>query len=77
MGVVDGGIVGCGYACGCEQRLDTGKMKFCDNPKHKVHSCGCYNIGGNPVICTKHMVLYILGGVAFVALIYIGATNIF
>jgi len=80
MGIVDGGIVGCGYVCGCSQRLDTGEMKFCDNPKHTARSCGCYNIGGNPVTCTKHTVLYILytlGIVAVVVLGYIGITSIF
>jgi len=77
MGAIGGGIVGCGYVCGCSQRLDTGEMKFCDNPKHTARSCGCYNIGGNPVTCTKHMILYTLGIVAVVILGYIGITNIF
>ena len=77
MGIVDGGMVGCGYVCGCSRRWDTGEMKFCDYPKHKAYSCGCYNIGGNPVTCTKHTVLYTLGAVAVVILGYIGITNIF
>ena len=77
MSMIDGGIVGCGYVCGCEQRLDTVEKKFCDNPKHKAYSCGCYNIGGNPVTCTKHIALYTFGILAIVILGYIGITIVF
>jgi len=77
MGIVDGGIVGCSYVCGCSQRLDISEMKFCDKPTHKAYSCGCYNIGGNLVTCTKHIVLYTLGIATIVILGYIGIAIIF
>lgn len=57
MGVIDGGIVGVGYTCGCEQRLDTTEKKFCENHSYGAYSCWCYNIGGNLIRCTRHIVL--------------------
>jgi len=77
MAIIDSGIVGCGYVCGCSQRLDTGKLEFCDNQKHTMYSCGCYNIGGNSMTCRKHMVLYTLAVAIVVILGYIGILNIF
>lgn len=58
MGITDHGIVGCGYGCGCSQSFDTGEKNFCNNPKHIAKRCGCYNLGGNIINCTRHLILY-------------------
>lgn len=61
MGMVDGGIGGGGYSCGCWS-FAGGGMRFCENPSHKLYPCGCYNIGGNNVRCGKHMAIRIAIG---------------
>lgn len=73
MGIRNGGIYGVGYVCGCWD-YSNGTKSFCGNSKHKIYSCGCYNIGGNLTICGKHFALYLidLGLITILAAIITG-----
>jgi len=77
MGMVDGGIEGVGYTCGCEERLDTSEKQFCTNTDHKAYPCGCYNIGENLVECTRHIIKPIVISVALFFLGLIGYSLLF
>lgn len=77
MGIRDGGgPAGVGYACGCQENFDGGSgsgwaPRFCENPRHRSWPCGCKNIGGNLVVCNKHLGyrIIIVGLLALVLLI--------
>ena len=59
--MIDGGIVGVGYVCGCEsefhEELKRWVPKFCSNTEHRAYPCGCYNIAGDAVTCIRHLLL--------------------
>jgi len=76
MGLSTGGIIGCTYVCGCSQRTDIDEKEFCDNPKHKEYSCGCYNIGGNSKHCIKHALFYLLCGLTALAVVVLVGAGI-
>ena len=47
------GISSVVYVCGCTQDLVTGK-NFCENPDHKLWTCGCHSVGGYLERCSWH-----------------------
>lgn len=53
--------------CGCFN--DGGMPKFCANPEHTIYPCGCMNLGGNFIQCTKHYNRPILIGVLILLLV--------
>ena len=67
------GGAGAGYVCGCYENYVTGEKTYCKNPTHILHKCGCYNIGGNVVRCTKHIIFLLIATV----LIGLGLAGLF